>query len=71
MAEKTIKVSERKKIMKRPLDKTKKSNVKCEHCAFYDKNAGACLNPASPKYQKAVNYWNRCKYFGWHRKYGA
>ena len=59
---------------KRPIDKTKKSNIKCEHCKYFipDKrsclayNYDQCLNLNSPKYGIGnVNYWNRCKGFEW------
>ena len=54
---------------KRPVDKTKKSNIKCEHCAFWMyetsfKGTGCtCLD--SPKYKQSTHYWNRCKCFEW------
>lgn len=43
---------------KRPIDKTKKSNIKCEHCMYYEKYF--CVI-----YQTEKNYWNRCKNFKW------
>lgn len=49
------------------VDKTKKSNIKCEHCIAYDKdkeNGGWCSI-----HEKTVNYWNRCKDFAWGTKY--
>ena len=61
-------------MSKRPIDKTKKSNIKCEHCMFFiqDKNANMvrnnneCTNADSPKYGKSgLHYWNRCKQFEW------
>ena len=61
--------------MGRPIDKTKKANVKCEHCDYfqctnrsvkpYDFEPYECTNSNSPKYKKIVNYWNRCKGFKW------
>lgn len=48
----------------RKVDKTKKSNIKCEHCEAYDKNNGLCRIQ-----EKKKNYWNRCKDFIWHHKY--
>ena len=45
------------------IDKTKKSNIKCEHCEFAID--GTCLNSLSPKYNSPINYWNRCKGFKW------
>ena len=57
---------------KKPIDRTKKSNVKCEHCKFWcewsidGKNKDYyCKNPCSPQYNNQRNYWNRCKQFAW------
>ena len=47
----------------RPVDKTKKSNIKCEHCKWWKKvdwNTNIC------EIKKAeTNYYNRCKSFEW------
>ena len=44
---------------KRPIDKTKKANIKCEHCKYWgDKNKCEITN-------ELKNYWNRCKQFNW------
>lgn len=58
----------------RPIDRSKKSNIKCEHCLYCDKprnhpmeywkNYHCCLHV------KEVNYWNRCKDFEWAEKGG-
>ncbi len=51
----------------RPLDKTKKSNIKCEHCIFFDNDkeeGGWCSLNEKPKH-----YWNRCKGFKWAIRY--
>ena len=45
---------------KRPIDKTKKSNIKCEHCKYYNKRCSTCKITEEPKW-----YWNRCKQFEW------
>lgn len=57
---------------KRPIDKSKKTNIKCEHCQFWDTinmvgngYQAHCLCKGSPKYGTIVNYWNRCKGFEW------
>lgn len=53
--------------MSRPVDKTKKSNIKCEHCLFADCDEYGkywCSLHEMPK-----NYWNRCKEFMWGLKY--
>lgn len=49
--------------MRKTVDKTKKSNIKCEHCHYYDKDISFCCNVNSPR--ENVNYWNRCKFFEW------
>ena len=55
----------------RVIDKNKKSNIKCEHCKYYQQGESIysnsyCLNDKSPKYTNGVvNYWNRCKCFEW------
>ncbi len=49
--------------MRRKVDKTKKSNIKCEHCSGFDndkeKGGWCCI------LQTEKNYWNRCKHFMW------
>lgn len=53
--------------MNRPLDKSKKSNVKCEHCLYADRECGEgywCSLHEKPK-----KYWNRCKEFKWDIRY--
>lgn len=61
---------------KRVLDKSKKSNIKCEHCKYYQlvdsgknyfgyNDSYGCVHAESPKYNRPVNYWNRCKHFDW------
>ena len=58
---------------KKPIDKSKKSNIKCEHCRFFEigtdnaiSNTNKCTNSKSPKYGIGNNhYWNRCKCFDW------
>ena len=55
---------------KRPIDKTKKSNIKCEHCEYCPKShlvTEKCLNEKSPRYALPVHYWNRCKCFEWRK----
>lgn len=52
----------------RIINKSKKSNIKCEHCDFYsevDETITKCSNEDSPKYATVVNYWNRCQCFKW------
>ena len=58
----------------RPIDKSKKSNIKCEHCK-YKKTIGRkgmillpttyCDKEKSDKCGQIVNYWERCKQFTW------
>lgn len=53
--------------MSKSLDKSKKSNVKCEHCLFSDKeNGDDCW---CSLHEKPKHYWNRCKDFEWDIKY--
>lgn len=60
----------------RQLDRTKKSNIKCEHCRYWckigvketpigDYDLQGCSNPESPKYNTSTCYYNRCKVFNW------
>ena len=44
----------------KPVDRTKKSNIKCEHCKHWDKKQSVCTLTNEHK-----NYWNRCKQFEW------
>lgn len=53
----------------RTIDKSKKSNIKCEHCEYFKSFKDAidiCINKESSKYG-TVNYWNRCKCFEWRK----
>lgn len=47
---------------KRPIDKTKKSNIKCGHCEYYSERdwSGWCREKVY-----TTNCWNRCKKFDW------
>jgi hypothetical protein len=62
--------------MKRSVDRTKKSNRKCEHCKFFEVHrtnidkyghdtiaTDKCLHPESTR--PIVHYWNCCKNFEW------
>lgn len=60
----------------RPIDRTKKSNIKCEHCKYWSKNVKVksgeysyeyivCDNADSPKHDEATWYYQRCKSFEW------
>ena len=44
----------------KPVDRTKKSNIKCEHCKHWFKKWGLCTLTIEYK-----NYWNLCKEFEW------
>lgn len=48
--------------MIRAVDKTKKSNIKCEHCKYFSSDKTTCLLLNERKY-----YWNRCKKFEWYQ----
>ena len=56
----------------RSVDKTKKSNVKCEHCEYFCKDYDEDNNCREVQYcgltGEDKNYWNRCKYFKWSRE---
>lgn len=63
-------------MIKKCIDTSKKSNIKCEHCRYWQgidvgdhwgnyTNRMGCINSDSPKYDAVTNYWNRCKYFEW------
>lgn len=45
----------------RPIDKSKKSNIKCEHCKNF---SGGCKCLLNGEFR---NYWNRCKKFEWRK----
>lgn len=47
----------------RTVDKSKKANVKCEHCDYYDSENSFCNLLREPK-----NYYNRCMKFKWSKR---
>lgn len=55
----------------RPIDRTKKSNIKCEHCKYWDKTkedhdwSGKYLGNICTKHNYPRYYYNRCKCFDW------
>ena len=49
----------------RPVDTSKKSNIKCEHCLHYDKSQEYDQKPWCSLHEVEKNYWNRCKDFQW------
>ena len=56
----------------RTVDKSKKSNVKCEHCKHFKARLDSKVFQRISycditKDEK--NYWNRCKQFEWDEKY--
>ena len=54
----------------KPVDKSKKSNIKCEHCKYFvrgDWKQGVTAHCKLTMYYR--NYWNRCKSFEWAEKY--
>lgn len=46
------------------VDKSKKSNIKCEHCEHWNRETGYCN-----KLKNHKNYWNRCRLFEWKKSY--
>lgn len=60
------------------IDKTKKSNIKCEHCKYWcgiytgktwsgANDSLGCTNKESTKYNTPTYYYNRCKLFEWRK----
>ena len=49
--------------MSRPIDITKKSNIKCEHCKWAEKDNERRY--FCTIHQKPKHYWNCCVYFDW------
>ena len=52
-------------MSKRHIDRTKKSNIKCQHSQHWHKdmnNSGQCKCEITNEYK---NYWNRCTEFKW------
>ncbi len=47
----------------RTIDKSKKSNLKCEHCKNY--KSGIQENGTRTLTNDEKKYWNRCKDFQW------
>jgi hypothetical protein len=47
--------------VKRIVDRTKKSNIKCEHCEHF-KNGAVCKLTLCPE-----KYWNKCNKFEWRK----
>lgn len=48
----------------RTVDRTKKTNIKCEHCKHWQFNVIGNYGYCQIKTEKK-NYWNRCKQFEW------
>lgn len=46
----------------KPIDKTKKSNRRCQNCVHYDGVWSWCNYGAITH---RTNYWNRCERFEW------
>lgn len=64
------------------VDKTKKSNIKCEHCQYWDKEHRKTVYhtvrnmphlpvdlPTCVLTGEAKNYYQRCKNFEWNERY--
>ena len=49
----------------KPIDKIKKSNIKCEHCKYYIKPENSYSRGCCKIDGTTVDYWNRCKHFEW------
>lgn len=60
------KVFDAKPRKKRPIDHTKKSNIKCEHCKYGKRNLFVTYGYLiCTKHHEKKKYWNRCKSFEW------
>ena len=46
----------------RTVDKSKKSNIKCEHCEYSAKSDFNCFCILSGK---VIDYWRKCEFFEW------
>ena len=55
-------------MSKRPIDRSKKSNIKCKHCLYCDEPMEYFEKYHCCLHAKEVNYWNRCKDFKWSKK---
>jgi len=55
----------------RPIDRGKKSNIKCEHCMYCDKVKDYGEQYYCILHIKKVKYWNRCKDFKWKESKGG
>ncbi len=68
----------------RPVYTTKKSNIKCEHCRYFERSTDDIYVTENPltgtltyhmpqskclKSDIPKNYWNRCKQFEWREEY--
>lgn len=52
--------------MSKPIDTSKKSNIKCEHCKHFDTHGKTVYDPVNCKITgEQKHYWNRCKHFEW------
>jgi hypothetical protein len=49
--------------MKGKVDRTKRSNIKCEHCKFYSKVDFCCHK--DPKLNLSIPYWSKRPCFEW------
>ena len=58
-------------MSKRSIDRTKKSNIKCEHCLYAGKPEEYWQRYWCVLHQVEKNYWNRCKDFKWEERRGV
>ena len=62
----------------RPLNKNNPRNIKCEHCEHFAESSETrwgypimkCKCQNSKWHNEERCYWNRCKCFEWHERYG-
>jgi len=48
--------------MRRIIDRTKKSNIKCEHCRYYVRERSICIKYG---HNLSIDYWKRRACFEW------
>lgn len=54
----------------RPINKSNPKNIYCGHCEFFKSCStyrSKCDNQQSPRFDKILHYWNRCKAFTWRK----
>jgi hypothetical protein len=50
----------------RPIDKSKNSNIKCEHCKYFQETPAPTAQDMCLRHNRMTRYYKRCKQFEWH-----